>query len=137
MLVGRLRALARSEADGLPLWLEPCRRRAGELVADQRHGPRRGDGLRTLLPCVPARRLGRRDPGEGAWHRHDRSLRSRLNFGPQPGLAGPGRGPWIFRKSPAAAWFYWAAARWAQRFSRAGSRVAWRPRRSRFLSQTP
>ena len=31
------------------------------LGADQRHGARRGHGLRAVLPGVPARRLGRRD----------------------------------------------------------------------------
>ena len=63
-----------------------------------------------FYPGVPARRLGRRDAGEGAWHRHDRGLRSRLtrppfrprgrkgamNLSPIPrrtGAAGRRRGP--------------------------------------------
>ena len=132
----RLRALARAEADGLPLRPEPRRRRAGELGADQRHGAGGGDRLRAVLPGVPAGRLGRRD----ARRRRLASPWPRPTVAPDcsrpPFRPGPEGGAWSSRTSPAAGSSCSAAARWAPRCSRAGSPAACRPPRSPSSSPT-
>ena len=94
LLDRRLRALARPEADGLPLQPESRRRR------DRRRSAQITDMVRAAVAACerfyPAFQLvawGGETPGEGAWHRDFRSLRSRLTTAPFPAGRERGRFP--------------------------------------------